>query len=126
MTSLSERVPYERIAIGGFSQGGCLSLEYALRNPRRYGGIFGLSAGIIGPAGTVWNTRGSLDGTPVFLGCSDIDSHIPLGRVHESRAAFESIGASVTERIYPGMGHMINQDEIALCKQLVEGMSHAT
>ena len=121
--TLAEHMPFEKIAIGGFSQGGCLSLEYVLRNPRRYGAVFGLSAGIIGPPGTVWNAQGSVEGTTVFLGCSDIDSHIPLGRVHESKAAFERIDANVIERIYPGMGHMINQDEIALCRQLVQSMS---
>ena len=103
----------ERVALIGFSQGGCLALEYAARNARRYGAIAGLSAGLIGPPGAPRAYPGSLDATPAFLGCSDVDAHIPLARVHESRAVLGRLGAEVSERIYPGMGHSINADEIA-------------
>jgi predicted esterase len=116
------RVGTDKVAIGGFSQGGCIALEFALRNPAKYGAIMGLSAGIIGPPGTVWNTHGNLDGTPVFLGCSDVDSHIPLARVHESKHALQRLGADVTERIYPGMAHMINDDEIDYIKGLISNL----
>ena len=75
----------ERVALIGFSQGGCLALEYAARNAKRYGAVAGLSAGLIGPPGTPRAYPGSLAGTPVFLGCSDVDGHVPLARVHESR-----------------------------------------
>ena len=113
----------ERTALIGFSQGGCLALEYVARNARRYGAVAGLSAGLIGPPGTPRDYTGSLAGTPVFLGCSDIDSHIPLQRVHESRDVFTRIGAAVTERIYPGMGHTVNADEIAHVGKLLAGIS---
>jgi predicted esterase len=107
-----EHVPSERVAILGFSQGACLTLEFAARHPRRYAAIVGLSGGLIGPPGTPRNYSGSLEGTPVFLGCSDVDPHIPLERVHESAEVIRRLGSSVDERIYPRMGHTINRDEI--------------
>jgi predicted esterase len=115
-------VPADRVALVGFSQGGCLSLELAARNPQRYAAIAGLSAGLIGPLGMSRNDQGSLDGTPVFLGCSDIDPHIPLERVHDSRDVLRQLGGVVDERIYPGMGHTVNQDEIDAVRRL---LSHA-
>ena len=105
-------IPTERIAILGFSQGACLTLEFAARNARRYAGILGLSGGLIGPPGTPRDYAGSLDGTPVFLGCSDVDPHIPLERVHESAEVLRRMGAAVDERIYRGLGHTVNADEI--------------
>jgi predicted esterase len=105
-------IPPECVILLGFSQGACLALEYASRNPRRYGGVVGLSGGLIGPDGLERNLSGSLEQTPVFLGCSDQDAHIPLFRVHEASEAMRHLGAEVTERIYPGMGHTINIDEI--------------
>jgi predicted esterase len=112
-------VAAHRIALMGFSQGACLSLEFAARHPRRYAAIAGLSGGLIGPPGTPRRYPGSLDGTPVFLGCSDIDAHIPLERVHETAAVFRTLGAIVDERIYPGMGHTINEDEVAAVRALM-------
>lgn len=103
----------QKIILLGFSQGACLTSEYAIRNPRRFGGVMVLSGGLIGPPGTLWeNISGSLDGTPVFLGCSDIDAHIPAARVLESEAVFRKLGARVTRKLYPGMGHLVNKDEI--------------
>jgi phospholipase/carboxylesterase len=115
----------DRVALIGFSQGGCLALEFAARNAKRYAGIAGLSAGLIGPPGLTRDYRGSLDGTPVFLGCSDIDSHIPLDRVHVSTQVLAAMNAAVTERIYPGMGHTINHDEIAHMRRLLERVNRA-
>lgn len=117
-----EGFPAERVALIGFSQGGCLALEYAARNAKRYGAVAGLSAGLIGPPGTPRTYPGSLAGTPVFLGCSDVDGHIPLARVHESRDVLGKLGADVTERIYPGMGHTINADEIEHVVKLLAGL----
>ena len=108
----AQGVPRERVALLGFSQGACLSLEFAARNAGRYAGVFGLSGGLIGPPGTPRDYAGSCDGTPVFLGCSDVDAHIPLARVQESAEVFRRLGAAVDERIYPRMGHTVNQDEL--------------
>jgi predicted esterase len=114
-------VPAERTLLLGFSQGACLALEYAARNPRRLGGVVGLSGGLIGPPGTVWNSVGSLDGTPVFLGCDKTDPHIPRERVGETAAAFRILGATVTEKLYSGLGHTVNRDEV----DVVAGMMRA-
>lgn len=112
-------MPAERIVLLGFSQGGCLALEFAARNARRFGGVVGLSAGLIGPEGTPRNYAGSLAGTPVFLGCSDVDSHIPLARVHETADVMRRLGGNVTEEIYPGMGHTIVRDEIEHAQKIL-------
>ena len=91
-----------------------------MRHARRFGGVVAFSGGLIGPPGTTWNSPGSFDGTPVFLGCSDVDAHVPKTRVDESAAVFRRMGAAVTERIYPGMGHTINDDEIAHAQRLID------
>jgi predicted esterase len=103
----------EQVAILGFSQGACLALEFAARNPRRYAAVIALSGGLIGPPGTPRDYPGSMDDTPVFLGCSDIDPHIPVERVRESAEVFRRMGARVDERIYPRMGHTVNEDELS-------------
>ncbi len=102
----------DRVALMGFSQGACLALEFAARSAQRYAAVAALSGGLIGPPGTPRAYRGSLDGTPIFLGCSDVDPHIPLARVHESTAVLTRMGANVDERIYRGMPHAVNQDEL--------------
>lgn len=112
-------IPAERIFLLGFSQGACLSLEFAARNARRYGGVIGLSGGLIGPDETPRDYPGSFDGTPIFLGCSDVDFHIPKVRVDETADALTRLGAQVTKRIYPGMGHTVNQDEIDFVKSMM-------
>lgn len=117
-------IPHERIFLLGFSQGACLALEFAARNARRYGGVIGLSGGLIGPDGTPRAYPGSLDGTPVFIGCSDVDPHIPLARVHESADALRALGGVVTARIYPNMGHTINLDEIAAVMGMMEAVAN--
>jgi predicted esterase len=116
-------VPADRTVLLGFSQGACLALEYAARNARRYGGAVGLSGGLIGPEGTTWQYPAGLDGTPVFLGCSDVDAHIPIGRVEEAARVLERLGGAVTVRIYPGMGHTINEDEVGWVRQLLDRLT---
>jgi len=109
----------DRIVLLGFSQGACLSLEFAARNPHRYAAVIGFSGGLIGPPGTPRDYQGSLTGTPILLGCSDIDAHIPLERVHETTEVLRRMGATVDERIYKGMGHTINADELEAARRLV-------
>jgi predicted esterase len=109
---LQRGVRSEQIVVAGFSQGACLSSEFAARNARRYGGVIALSGGLIGPPGTPRDYAGSLAGTPVFLGCSDVDPHIPWARVEESAQVFQKMGAEVDLRKYPGMPHTVNDDEL--------------
>jgi phospholipase/carboxylesterase len=109
-----------QVALLGFSQGACLALEYAARHARRFGAVIGLSGGLIGPPGTAWDFPGSLQGAPVFLGCSDVDPHIPLERVNESALALERLGGQVTKRIYSQMGHTVNQDEIDIARGMLQ------
>ena len=109
----------ERIVLGGFSQGACLALHYAFTRPARYGAVVALSGGLIGPPGTVFEPAGDFDGTPVFLGCSDVDPHIPAERVRESHEAFSAAGARSEMQLYPGMPHTVNADEIGRVDALI-------
>jgi predicted esterase len=118
-----EGVPPERLILLGFSQGACLATEFAARNARHYGGIAGLSGGLIGPEGTSRDYLGSLDGTPIFLGCSDVDFHIPKERVLETAQVFERLGGSVTTRLYPNMDHTINTDELNHVRSIMNALS---
>lgn len=112
-------IDHRNILLLGFSQGACLVLEYAARHARRYGAVIGLSGGLIGPPGTPRDYAGSLKGTPVFLGCSDVDPHIPVERVHETATVLHSLGGEVDERIYPNLGHTVIDDEIAAINDLI-------
>jgi predicted esterase len=119
------RIPASRIAVAGFSQGACLALEFVARHPARYGAAIAFSGGLIGPpdeARAPVAAGRSLDGTPVFLGCGDQDAHIPVASVEASAATMEALGGSVDLRLYPGMGHTINHDEIGAAKSLLSGL----
>jgi len=113
-------VAKDRIVLLGFSQGACLTSQFAASHADRYGGVVLYSGALIGPPGTTWDFPGSFSGTPVFLGCSDVDAHVPKTRVDESAAVFQRMGATVTERIYPGMGHLVNEEEIAFTRTLLD------
>jgi predicted esterase len=115
------RFPSHKIILLGFSQGACLSSEFTIRHPRRYGGVLALSGGLIGAPGTKWDdVTIPLDGTPVFLGCSDVDGHIPKERVIESEAVFKRLHARVKRILYPGMGHLVNEDEIGHVQHVLD------
>lgn len=118
-------IPAERIILAGFSQGACLAAEFMARHARRYGGLLLFSGGLIGPLGLPRDYPGSLDGTPIFIGCSDVDFHIPLERVHETAEVFSQLGGQVTKKIYPGMGHTIIQDEIDQAQRIVKRLDPA-
>ncbi|MFC6718098.1 alpha/beta hydrolase [Natrialbaceae archaeon GCM10025810] len=124
-TANDEGIPTERVLVLGFSQGACLASEFVARNPRRYGGLAALSGGLIGDSVDPddylegGDSAGALEGTPALLGCSDVDPHIPVERVHETEAILEDLGAHVEKRIYEGMGHGINEDELSYVSELV-------
>lgn len=116
-------IPAIRLVLLGFSQGACLTLEYAARQAQQYGGIAGLSGGLIGPEVTPQRYSGSFNGTPIFLGCSDVDPHIPLERVHATSQMLRQLGGNVTERIYPDLDHTVNRDELDFVSHLVQDIS---
>lgn len=118
-------MPAGKLGLLGFSQGACLALETAIRRPRAYGAVLGFSGGFIGPMGINRQPQGRMAGAQVFLGCSDVDPHIPVARVRETSALMTAMGASVTERIYPGFGHAINDDEVANARRLLVAMAEA-
>ena len=111
----------DRLILSGFSQGACLTSEFAAQNPARYGGLLIFSGGLIGEGTSVsaGMYEGSLSGTPVFIGCSDRDPHIPLTRVQETTQILTSLGAEVTEKIYPNMAHTITEDELVRAREIV-------
>jgi phospholipase/carboxylesterase len=111
-------VPLDRVVILGFSQGGCLGSEYVARNPRGYGGAVAFSGGLVGQEIDPGAYEGNLAGMPFFLGCSDSDPHIPVERVEVTATVLKRLNADVEKRIYPGMGHGVNDDE----REYVDGM----
>ena len=115
----------ERQMLLGFSQGACLTLEFAARNARRLGGLVGLTGGLIGPRVERNRYEGSFDGTPVFLGSSDPDPHVPWERVEESATTLEELGAVVTLRRYPGMPHTLNGEEIDEAREMLARLVEA-
>jgi phospholipase/carboxylesterase len=122
LARVEETIPAKRVVLLGFSQGACLTLEFAARHARRYGGVVGLSGGLIGPDGTPRDYPSDFDGTPAFFGCSDVDPHIRKDRVLEAGEVFKRMGARVTVRLYPGMGHTVNQDEIDSVREIIEAI----
>lgn len=106
-------IPPERTYFLGFSQGACLTLEFTAQQAQRFGGVVAFSGGLIGQILNLDNYKNDFAQTPIFIGCSDIDPHIPLARVQESAQILNTQHAIVTEKIYPGMGHTINEDEIS-------------
>jgi predicted esterase len=102
----------EDIILLGFSQGACLVTEFAASNARRWGGVVALTGGLVGDRDTARDYAGSFDDTPVFLGCSDDDPHVPLWRVDETEVLLRRMGARVEKRVYPGLHHTVIRDEL--------------
>jgi predicted esterase len=115
-------IPREKIVLLGFSQGSCLASEFLARHPQKLGGLVILSGGLIGPEIDPGNYSGSMEQTPVFLGCSDTDSHVPIERVDKTESVFQKLGANVDKRIYKGMTHTINKDEIKAVRGMMNQM----
>lgn len=122
LAKVEATIPAQRVILLGFSQGACLALEFAARHARRYGALVGLSGGLIGPPGTPRDYPGGFEGTPAFLGCSDIDPYIQKDRVLEAAAVLKRMNAKVTVRFYPGMGHMVSNEEIESVREIVEAI----
>lgn len=121
LTSLEESgMPPARVVLLGFSQGACLALEHTARAGQPLGGVIAFTGGLIGPPGRAFPEHGELAGTPVFLGSSDPDPHVPRWRVEESAAVLEHLGAEVDLRLYPGLGHTIHDDELQAARALLE------
>jgi phospholipase/carboxylesterase len=108
-----------RTILLGFSQGACLSLEHAARNPARYGAVVGLTGGLLGPPGRRFDFAGDFGATPVLLAAGDPDPHVPWARVEETAGVLESLGAEVDLRRYPRMGHTVNEEELELTRELM-------
>jgi predicted esterase len=123
LASVEKTIAADRVVLLGFSQGACLTLEFAARNARRYGGVAGLSGGLIGPDATPRDYPGDFEQTPVFLGCSDVDPHIRKDRVLEAGEIFRRMGADVTLELYPGMAHTVSADEIEQVRRIVSGVA---
>jgi phospholipase/carboxylesterase len=123
LASVEKTIAADRVILLGFSQGACLTLEFAARHARRYGGVAGLSGGLIGPDGTPRDYPGDFERTPVFLGCSDVDPHIRKERVLEAAEMFGRLGADVTIKLYPQMAHTVNPDEIEAVRRIVAGVA---
>lgn len=119
---LDAGIPPERVVLLGFSQGACLTLEFAARSARRYGGVIGLSGALIGPDGMPRDYTGSFDGTPIFLGCSETDFHVPKERVVQAAEVLKQLGGNVTLRLYPNLDHSVNQDEIDCVRDIMRSL----
>jgi predicted esterase len=122
LAEVGDHIAPDRVLLLGFSQGACLALEFAARNPRRYGGVVGWSGGLVGADGEFELRAGSLDGTPVLLGCSDADPYIPQGRLRATAEVLRELGAEVDLQVYPGLGHEVNADELARVTRLMEAV----
>jgi phospholipase/carboxylesterase len=122
LARVEETIPAQRVILLGFSQGACLTLEFAARHARRYGGVVGLTGGLIGPDTTARDYAGNFEGTPVFIGGSDVDPYIGKHRMLETGEVLKRMHAQVTVRLYPGMGHTVNQDEIDAVREIVEAI----
>jgi len=109
---VAKGVTQELIYFLGFSQGACLTLEFVTRNATRFGGVVALTGGLIGDKIYEQNYVGNFDGTKIFIGTSDPDPHVPVQRVHDSELILRKLNAAVTVKVYKGMGHTINQDEL--------------
>jgi len=109
-----------RLVLIGFSQGACLTAEYAARHAGRYGGVVLFTGGLIGPPGTRWEYTGAFDGTPIFMGGSTVDAFVPVARMRESAAIFRTMGAQVTEQFYDQDGHVVTDAEIAAARAIIQ------
>lgn len=119
INKINEYIPKDKIYLLGFSQGACLSLEVAARSPLRYGGVFALAGGLIGEKLHEERYKGDFDKTPIFIGVGQEDTHIPVARCEESKLILDRLNAHVTLKVYSGMGHTINRDELDFVRKIL-------
>ena len=116
---MEQGISSENIYLLGFSQGACLTLEFAARNAKKYGGIVAFTGGLIGDVINRDNYSGNFNGTPIFIGTGNPDQHIPVERVEESQSILEEMNAEVKVKVYEGRPHTISQDEIEIANRLI-------
>lgn len=116
---IDQGIAADNIYFLGFSQGACLTLEFVTRNAIKYGGVAAFTGGLIGDKIYTENYKGDFNGTPVFIGSSNPDPHVPVERVYASANILKNMNAAITEKIYDNMGHIINQDEISTVNKLL-------
>lgn len=116
---IAQGIPASNIYFLGFSQGACLTLEFVTRHAQRYGGVAAFTGGLIGNTVDTRNYRGNFDNTPIFIGTSNPDPHVPVQRVRETETVLQNMGASITVKVYEGMGHTINEDELLQAKKIL-------
>lgn len=118
-TALDAGIKAENIYFFGFSQGACLTLEFLARNAQKFGGAVAIIGGVIGEKINRENYKGDFEQTPVFLGTSNPDFHVPVERVYATANILKEMNADVTEKVYANFGHSINQEEIELANSIV-------
>ncbi len=116
---LMQGITEENIYFTGFSQGACLTLEFVARNATKYGGVAAFTGGLIGDRIRPENYKGDFKNTPIFIGSSNPDPHVPAERVYATTKILKSMNANVTEKIYENMGHTIIMNEIELANKLI-------
>ena len=118
--AISKGVDEKNIFFLGFSQGACLSLEYTARHAKKWGGVVAFTGGLIGDTLQTENYKGNFAGTPIYIGTSDPDPHVPLSRVHETEKVLNAMGANVTVDVFKNMGHTINETEITKANTILQ------
>jgi len=105
-------IPAKNVFISGFSQGACLSLEFAARNAQKLGGVVAFTGGLIGEKLKPENYAGDFQGTPIYIGSSDRDFHVPASRINESADLLHKMGADVHVELFDDPDHTIREKEI--------------
>jgi phospholipase/carboxylesterase len=105
-------IPAENVFVAGFSQGACLSLEFAARNAQKMGGVVAFTGGLIGEKLKPEIYSGDFQGTPIYIGSSDRDFHVPASRINESADLLRKMGANVSVELFDDPDHTIRTKEI--------------
>ena len=121
----SNKICLDKLIFVGFSQGASLALEYVARNANEtYGGVVGLSGGVIGERNSLREYKGDLKGTTAFIAGSDVDEWVPMWKLEQTAEVFEKLKAKVVYKVYENLGHKINKDEINFIQSLADSLVH--